>query len=83
MVCNVSLGPDPPQERLCSHMGTLWLSLHGILAADPCFDLVGTVPGGSAVLCDCSSGVVVDLHERESGSTTISRKNVVDYSCAE
>lgn len=36
----------------------------------PCFNLVGTVPQGSAMLYNHNSGVAVDLHERESSSTT-------------
>lgn len=35
------------------------------------------------MLYNHNNGFAVDLHERESGSTTIIQKNVVNYSCAE
>lgn len=50
---------------------------------DPRFNLVCKVPRGSAMLYNHNNGFAVDLHERESGSTTIIQKNVVNYSCAE
>ena len=84
MVFDVNLGPGPPPKGVCAHMGTLWPSLHGILAWILLF--IWSVWCHEPLPRSAATTVVLLLAFRKESLAqrlTIIQKNVVYYSCAE